>query len=404
MSVVAFRLFTLNIDLPGFSLIAPLLLGGLFVIHLVQNESPCRMLALKSPLILNNFKMLLLFLASVIVAYMSGIGLSESIATLLRCFLIFLLCYFGYVHGFCNVGNLLQKWLIAILIALNLAAITSLVGIGKVEIVDDIPRPVGLVGFSEVMSHLSLFSVLFSLYIILQERKSYCIEWRYLTYLLLFLSVLSLFLSSTLKNVLMLPPAILLLLWLSGFPVRRILRLSFAFFIVCLPAFIYLGAATIERIESTFIAGIDLELNEGDAVQSSLGFRIVHWKLLLTDWYNNYFYFGSGAGNVLNMKGFGYYRGLRLDAHSDIVKFICELGLVGMSFFTYLLVKLLVYLKRILPHSHMAGFCICCIITFSIIASSGKVFYSAFNLYLLSILIGYSFGQVKKKEKMLCVE
>jgi hypothetical protein len=401
--IISLRLFTLNVDVPLFSYIAPALLGALFLVHIFQNpKAGIEALACKINYV--HLGMGFVFFMSVLVTLSNNMNLLASISFLLRYFVIFWLCYFGFVYARNPEGTAMYKWFIVLLIVLNVAALTSLVGLGRVELVDGVKRPVGFVGFSEVMSHLSLFSVLFSCYIYLNEKTKLKVNWRVANILLLLVAVLSLFASSTLKNILMLPPAMFLLLLFSGVSFFKLIRFSFAFFILLFPLVMLMGGHLIERIEQTVNVGVDLDIAEGDAVQSSFAFRVLHWKLLLTDWYSNYFYFGGGIENVQNMKGFGYYRGLRLDAHSDIVKLICELGLFGIIIFSIFYIKLLLLLNRLRHFTSLAGFCICCILTFSVVASSGKVFFSAFNLYLMPLLIGYCFGQVKYRGySKLCV-
>ena len=399
MIVVALRVFTLNFSFVGASFFAPALLAALFFAHVLQTkDSLSNKVFLGGFLVKFNLCMLVLFSFSVWVSFLNGFDALESFATVLRYLIISFLCYFGYIHGFNSASLGLEKVFVVVLLPINLVAVTSVFGFGRFEIVEGVVRPVGLVGYSEVMSHLSLFSALFSLYLFVRLAGRLSFLWVFLNVLLLLLSLLSLVLSSTLKNVLMLPPGILMLLYFSGVSAPKLLRTIFVCFALCIPIFAYFGGAVYERVVITFATGVPLGLEEGDVVESSLAFRLLHWKLLLDDWYGSYFYFGAGSGSVPDMKGFGHYRGFRLDAHSDVVKFLCEYGIVGFSAFLLLFLSLLKRLKRILPDVPVASFCLSCILTFVVVGFFGKVFFSAFNLYFLSILIGYAFGQAKYKE------
>ncbi len=394
--LVFIRILTLNIASPLIGYITPLLLIALFFLHLPKKTSIGNA-ALVSPISMINYGMLLLFFFSIMVAMSNGMNYLSSIGYFFRYLVIFCLCYFGYVSAIRYQLYEPQKWVLIILITVNVFALLSLFGIGKVELVDGIKRPVGLVGFSEVMSHLSMFSVIFSLYLLLNEKNHYNSTWLIAIYILLALSLLSLISSSTLKNILLLPFSVLLLLFFAGRSLIQLIRILFLLIIIATPVVFIFGDAFLQRAHEALSVGVDVGAEEGDVIGSSLIFRIVHWKLLLTDWYENYFYLGSGTDNVQNMKGFGHYKGLRLDAHSDFVKFVCELGVIGVSFFYLLYFRLIYLLNRLRKSVPLAGFCLTIIITFSIVAIFGKVFYSAFNLYILSILIGYSFGILKTK-------
>jgi len=389
-TIISIRIFTLNLQYAGLNLLAPAFLGLFFLLSVFKN-STLSIRALSNKMMMLNYLILCLFFISSIIGWMNGFELSISLSFLLKYVVILFLCYFGFIAASRGYKASLF-YFILILNICNFFALLSYFGLGKNEVVNNIVRPIGIVGYSEVMSHISLFSLLFYFY--LQSCEKWILQgtYRIIVAFSLILALVTLLLSSTLKNILVLPVGVFFILFFSGFGFSRLLKVTLLGAIIASPIIVYYGADLFIRLDKVVTAGIDLDIKKGDMVQSTFMFRVLHWKLLLTDWYNNYFYLGAGVGNVPFMKGFGYERGFKLDAHGDIVKFICELGVVGGAIFALIYYKFIRLLFSELPFSTLSVFCLSVILTFTIVGVAGKVFYSAYNLYFLSFLVGLSFG------------
>lgn len=329
-------------------------------------------------------------------ALVNGFSVLISLQEVLRFFVILILIFFGYFFGYQRKDYALIKWVLLILILVNAFALLSLIGIGHSEIIDGAIRPVGVAGSSEVMSHLSLFSVLFSIFLLFSLKLSQNL--KSVVIILLFMSLMTLSLSGTLKNTLMLFPSLVILAYFMGLRTHKII---FAFLILALflsPIMVLNSLHVFDRLDSIISAGVNINIQEGDIVENSLAFRILHWKMLISDFYQNYLYLGVGAGNSKFMNGFGSHEGFTLEPHNDVLKYLLEFGIFGFFAFSILFIKVIRELLKNVKFEEFARFSLSCILSFMVVAFFGKVFFSAFNMYILSVLVGFSCGKAKKME------
>ena len=390
MCAIALRLVTLNFDITilGLGLAAMLVVAA--GVHAVHNRPQLKFIILRAAIFRVHFIMFMTFTCGVLVAIHNGFSAVLAISDVFRVLVIISLLYFGLIFGLAGKQQLIIYHTSLLLLFMNFFALLSLFGLGKSEIVEGVTRPIGLAGYSEVMGHLSLFSTLLGAHILL--NSSYYKFNRGVVFLSLAIGCAAVVLSNSLKNVIMLVPGVFLVFIFSGSKLKFLTKRFIFTAPIILLAFLFYSDGFIYRLGLLYESGLNVDIREGDIVGSSLAFRILHWKLLLSDWADNYYVVGAGTSAAPYMKGFGHYAGHTLDVHSDILKFLIEFGIVGfllVSYCHYAIVRELFAFRRSIP---LAGFCLSVMFVFTVVGMFGKVFFSAYNMYFFSLYLGLYSG------------
>ncbi len=392
-SLMYMRLLLLNIDSVVVSLGIPLLL--LYSLLLYLYGSPVKVFKSFSSnkFFLNNLKISFLFLISSSIVFLQGGDYVTSLMIFFKQILILCCFIVGYLSGECSYKYSFKVFVcfLAIYIA---SGIMGLFMLAPYELVDEIIRPIGFAGASEVMGHLSMFAFIFFLgmcFVYKNKKRTY--------YPLMLMSLILLLMSSHLKNIFIALPSVLLLFWLFGKIKLINIVYIFVFSVIAITLGMKYGGnlSFIVRINELFSTGISLGIGEGDVVTNSGVFRIIHWKMLFNDWYQNYFIFGVGAGNIYSLKGFGYDLGHRLAAHSDVVTFIVELGVLVFPLFLYYIIYNFWILYKISKFN--MKFKVLLAVYFSLLGASfaGGVYFSAAHSYLFWFIVGLFCANYKKR-------
>lgn len=145
------------------------------------------------------------------------------------------------------------------------------------------------------------------------------------------------------------------------------------------------------RLSEAIGAGLSTDVAVGDRLESSLMWRMLHWKLLLTDWYANYRWSGAGIGQVVMLDALKGDSGQGFIAHSDWVGLLVELGIV--LFVAFVATQLWFYaIIRAQCRRGIAEFDVLrvCYLLVLVMSVAGNVFYSAAFQYQFWWMVGMS--------------
>ncbi|WP_158089093.1 O-antigen ligase family protein [Cognaticolwellia mytili] len=241
-------------------------------------------------------------------------------------FLGFILCIYN------KTSVALGTLTFVIFVHISCGIIGYFLGVGI--IIEDVLRPTGITGRVNILANIALFSCVFYGIRCFLENKN-----RWLLFYISFSSFILILLSGTLKNIISLFGAYVVYVFLSS---KNKIVSAFFFIILALPlTYLVIFYTPIgERLIETAIAGVNVEVEEGEKLESSLQWRVLHWKLLLDDWIGRFFFQGSGIGQAVNMNALKISDGKGYSAHSDWLKYLVELGPIFFSVFIYYHYKL----------------------------------------------------------------
>lgn len=218
-------------------------------------------------------------------------------------------------------------------------------------------------------------------------------EW-FFTGAIFFLLVFFLVYSATIKNVLTIG-VVGFWLYLVFFKRQRVARGAFALGAIFTFALIVIFfTPTGARVLETFSGGTVSETT-GKETPSSFEWRVMHWTLLIADWWQNYRIFGSGIGQAVNMEGIraGFDEEGPI-AHNDYVALLVEfgpvLGAIVVGCWAAMFRQALFSLKS-LPV--VRATCLGVLAALYIAMFGGNVMFTAAYLYLLWFVIGASYGE-----------
>ncbi|MFD0848390.1 hypothetical protein [Sphingosinicella xenopeptidilytica] len=248
-------------------------------------------------------------------------------------------------------------------------------------------RPTGITGRPQLLANIATLGALYAaLFLTIIRGRNTTIYFTMFAVCLLFVVF-----SATLKN------ALTLLAFGTGIFLVRAAKRSISAVIVALvfvaifAALITLGTGLGDRLLATAEGGLRLEVARGEELESSLIWRILHWRLLFVDWYQHYFWTGSGLGAVVHMRGLTTSSGDGFAAHSDWVGFFVELGPVLLLLFLVGIFRFWGSLSpRCADERQYAIVTRILLALFVIMAAAGNVFYSAAFQYLFWIIAGQS--------------
>lgn len=220
--------------------------------------------------------------------------------------------------------------LILVFIHISSGILSPILGVGKE--VDGIVRYAGLAGKINILANFALFFSVFYFVLFKSKKKFvYCV--------LFLMAAFCVVLTGTMKNLLVLI-VIISFLWIkeSKYKTASLLMLVVVFFPIMF--YFILSSSIVDRVDEFVNYGINFDVAAGDKVGNSMNWRILHWKFLLTDWYENYFWFGSGIGHYGQINGIKTDSNITFDPHNDYIKFMIEYGVIIFLGFLIFLFKL----------------------------------------------------------------
>ena len=321
------RVLTISIDNGILRLGIPVFMLSLLFIFLMINKRAL-------PAFFNSgysksyFAIFLIALISSVVAYINNMPIIYSLVELMKLllmggffFLGFVLCLFG------KRAVALGSLSVVIFIHIACGIVGYFLGFGA--IVEDVLRPTGITGRVNILANIALFScVFYGVRFFLEQRH------RWFFFYLSASSFLLIVLSGTLKNLISLLGVAVIYVFLSSKQKLLTLSLLFVLGIPILYTVIFYTPIG-ERLIETLTAGVNIEVQEGEKLESSLQWRVLHWKLLFDDWYSRFFFQGAGYGQEVNMNGLKLSTGVGYSAHSDWLKYWVELGPVLFVLFVF---------------------------------------------------------------------
>ncbi|OEE04357.1 hypothetical protein OC5_03115 [Vibrio cyclitrophicus ZF264] len=337
--------------------------------------------------------LILILFVSIFISSFNGLIFSDSIEAFLKFFIIFSSLNLGLLCGKKIERNAYFKVIYYSLFTHVLLGIL-LSKFGFVHEVHGVERITGISGGVQIYANLISFLFVLSYYLIFYKVNFIS---RNFLIIAIITCILAFAMSNTLKNFAV---SILVISIPYLFNKKKFFKfLLFSLFILIplvVVSFPYLKELSLfERIQSIYDAGLSTQLAPGEKLESSLIWRLIHWKLLLIDWFENYFFFGSGVGQSVNMNALVTANGNGFEAHSDIVTFVVEFGLVLTPIIVFMMFYPL-YNSCKLALSNKDDITICVLFAFlsSFIASFfGNVFYSLANIYYLWFFVGWTLGR-----------
>lgn len=388
------RVLTISIDEVVLRLGVPAFLLSLMLIFALINRQALP-LFFKSKIVRAYIGLLLVALISTGVGFLNRMPLNFSAAELMKFLLMGGFLFLGFVltvYGKRHIALLTLS--VAIFIHITLGFFGYFFGLGLE--VEDVFRPIGITGRVNILANIALFSCVYYTVRWLMEGENRAF--------LLYMAVVSFSLiiaSGTLKNLISLVGVIGVYVLLST--KRKFLAIFTCIALAVPTSYVVVMHTPIgDRIVETFVAGVDLEVEEGQKLESSFQWRVLHWKMLLDDWYARFKLTGSGFGQETNMNALKLPSGQGYSAHSDWVKYWVELGPILFCLFAFLHYKLIrpLFVESGRSNSiEKATFYT--FIAMLIAMLAGPVYYTVSFFYFFWLLMGVVVGQAWLRENNL---
>lgn len=323
------------------------------------------------------------------VAFANGFDPIRSAGALLRLVLMFVV-YHALRRAAGRNATGFAEWCGFFVLFLHISAGLIKYYLGLDDVVGDVIRPSGLAGHPNTLSNIAFFGALIASAYLFAGRFHAAVPVKAYGVLLV-LSFWMIVVSGTLKNLLVLVPALVVVTLSTGRikSSRVVATLAFSIAIIALA---WWFEPIQLRIVEALAAGIDLSVSEGERLGSSFQWRILQWKLLINDWIANYFWFGSGTGQVGSMQGLADESGIAYSAHSDLVTFLVELGFVGFLAFSVANFAIGKELGRARSNREDGVPVVAIFVSLWMMGLGGNVFYSAAYTYLLWFYAGLNRG------------
>lgn len=201
---------------------------------------------------------------------------------------------------------------------------------------------------------------------------------------------LGLLYTGTLKNILAVIAIGCLLALRNGGPGRLVKAIYGFIFALSTSALIVFSSAIAVRLERMrdvlhYLSGSGISASEKP---SSLLWRLEHWSQLLSDWYENYFWLGSGIGQSVNMRGVRALLQEGAMAHSDWVAILVEGGVLIGSLWVILMALAIRTIRRSIIDPGRRQLFSVLTLYFVVIMIAGNVAYTVPFMYCYWILAG----------------
>lgn len=326
------RVLTISVDNNMLRLGVPLFMLSLLFIFLIINTRSLPIF-IKSDYAKNYLAIFLICCLSSVIAFINHMPVLSSLIELMKILLMGGFFFLGFILCLYNKRSIALGCITAaIFVHVTCGIVGYFLGFGI--IIEEVLRPTGITGRVNILANIALFSCVFYGVRSFFEQKN-----RWFLFYISASSFVLILLSGTLKNLISLFGAFIVYALLSS---KHKLRMILALIFIALP----LGYVVIfytpigDRLIETALAGVNVEVEEGEKLESSLQWRVLHWKLLLDDWLSRFTYQGSGIGQAVNMNALKITEGQGYSAHSDWIKFWVELGPILFTIFVYLHYKL----------------------------------------------------------------
>lgn len=322
--------------------------------------------------------MVLVFAVSGLVGVYNSLPIGSGVTAILRMATMFAVMLGAYLATL--FGN--QSWsarLLYVVFFVHIVAAIALYFAGVGYEIGGVFRPTGLTGRPQLIANIASFAIVYYLciWIYVDARPALHVV------VMLALGVTFIMLSGTLKNFI----AVIIAAMIALASMRSRYRIAvLATGAVVLAIAIHLVWSELPigaRLSEAISAGITTDVAVGDRLESSLMWRVLHWKLLLTDWYLNYRWTGAGIGQVVMLDAIRTEDGRGFIAHSDWIGLFVELGPALFVLFVLAQIHFYAIIRRQCLQA-MADFQVLRIgyLLFLIMSVAGNVMYSAAFMYL----------------------
>ncbi|MFH0255808.1 O-antigen ligase family protein [Vibrio rumoiensis] len=381
------KILFISVDTVVITVLLPLLinLAILFVFSLSEIRRFILTRKIFSIVFIVNFSCLL----SLLIGYINGFSLNSSVATYVKIITMQMLFIFGVFSAYLNYERRFI-FLLAFLITIHMlfGVFAPFIGVGMQEF-ENVMRSAGIVGKVNNLANLALFASV--LFFILSNRATNKL-YLYIS-LLAFLVV---FFTGTMKNILII--IVVMLYFLYSKSKNKIFGLLSLLLLVMFVCFIAIYDSEFNSRIEQFSSGININISEGDVVNNSMDWRLIHWKLLWNDWSSNYPLLGVGLGNHLYLKGLIYENNLTYDPHNDYLKILFEFGIIGFLPFVFLLVKLIICLRQISKCSLLSEALYYCAISMSVAMLVANILFGMAVFYFFWPLLGFCVFKIYNKQ------
>jgi hypothetical protein len=333
--------------------------------------------------------LLLMLMVPVLIGVVNGFPAGDGAIAYLRIVLMLATATGAYLCTAFGLGREVYLVLAATL-AIHVIAALALYPIGVGFEIGGVLRPTGITNRPQLISNIAGFAIIVGLGEMLFVSRRVTPGGL----VLLLLGVVFVLLSATLKNFI----AVVVVSALMAASVRsrhRVLIFSgVAVLLAAVVAYSLVALPIGERLADAAQAGVTADVAQGDKLESSLMWRVLHWKLLLEDWYRRFFWTGAGLGQVGNMDALKTDSGDGYIAHSDWIGLFVETGpllfcAIGLCLF-WVYRKVSTLAAAGCPECGVAKFGFLLFVLMSVV---GNVFYSAAFAYQFWLLLGYAEGQ-----------
>jgi hypothetical protein len=304
----------------------------------------------------------------------------------------FLMIIFIFISSFYLGMYMNKKYFqitISIILYLHVCAGIIFYFLGYGEIIDDILRPIGLFEYPNHLANITSFSFFFFLIFYIETKKVFSFH----IFGIIF-SFLLIILSASLKNLLVLFPVLLMYFFLKKGFKGIIYFISLIVPLIILILILFPDLSVFQRLSELSLNSLEYEVKTGEKLESSFQWRMLHWSLLVKDWWSNYLYFGGGLGQSVNMNGLKMPNGDGFAPHSDIIRFIIEYGIVFATIFFFIMIKFYMLFKENMKTYNTPNYIFIFLIYINFILSGfgGNVFYTLAFIYLFWMYVGFFEG------------
>jgi O-antigen ligase len=96
-----------------------------------------------------------------------------------------------------------------------------------------------------------------------------------------------------------------------------------------------------QEVKERFVSIVESEINPsklvyGEKLDNSLQWRLLQWRMLITDWHEKHKLTGAGIGQETKLEGIKKPDGEPFISHSDFVKILIETGVLGFVTFLFI--------------------------------------------------------------------
>lgn len=324
---------------------------------------------------------ILLFTISVVVTVLNGHVLFMFLYDVSRYILLVgIFLFAAYLTN--NYGINALIWIISSLLLFHFPIAIFQILTGQVSFVKDELR---LAGFFDNTGHFGAFCGLSFIILNLYNNK----KRSSLIIILMVVVLLLLAMNNTLRAIVSLLVAYMLYFLIDKKKYTLVLIIPVLFIILIL-----FNSEVYDRLESVFNASYEIDriIVAGTKLDNSFQWRLLQWYRLTLDWSQNFLFFGAGIGQETMLEGFKTKDGRPFIAHSDFVKVLIEVGIIGMIIIFFIVLKLYNRFKYYIVSKHsMMSTALYYVVLSGILGST--MFTTTFLLFLF--IAGGIIGTVK---------